>query len=91
MLPIVVAYNAQDDAIAQRYASLAHTAGLERSVEGLIDRLESLLTQALPQRTTLAPDDIPRLAIEAASQWTGTFNPRPMDAGAFEVLFGALL
>ena len=90
MLPLVVAYNAQDAAIAERYASLAHTAGLGRSVEALIARLDELISLALPARTTLAKEDLGPLSIEAASQWTGTFNPRPIDSAGFEALFGAL-
>jgi alcohol dehydrogenase len=91
MLPFVVAYNAEDAEIAQRYASLAQTAGLGRSVEALLGRLEVLLAQAAPERTTLTPEDVPLLAIDAAAQWTGRFNPRPMDQSAFEALFQAML
>ncbi|MGB0590529.1 MAG: iron-containing alcohol dehydrogenase family protein [Myxococcota bacterium] len=90
MLPIVVAYNAQDSEVAERYASVAQTAGLGRSVEALLDRLEVLVAQALPSRTHLAADDLMPLVTDAASQWTGTFNPRPMDEDGFKALFEAL-
>ena len=90
MLPIVVAYNAQDSEVAERYASVAQTAGLGRSVEALLDRLEVLIAQALPSRTRLAAGDLTALVTEAASQWTGTFNPRPMDEEGFKALFEAL-
>jgi alcohol dehydrogenase len=37
------------------------------------------------------PKDIPRLAAEAASQWTAQFNPRPVVAADFERLYTAAL
>ena len=33
--------------------------------------------------------DIPALAADAATQWTGTFNPRPFDASAAQQLYEA--
>ncbi len=38
----------------------------------------------------LDAEDIPGLAREGASQWTGRFNPRSMDEAAFEALFEAV-
>jgi alcohol dehydrogenase len=32
-------------------------------------------------------DDFEALAANAATQWTGTFNPRPFDAGAAMTLY----
>ena len=33
--------------------------------------------------------DIAALAADAATQWTGTFNPRPFDAAAAQQLYEA--
>jgi len=33
------------------------------------------------------PQDIPLLAREAASQWTAQFNPRPVVASDFEMIY----
>ena len=35
--------------------------------------------------------DLPVLADDAATQWTGTFNPRPFDRSAALDLYGAAL
>jgi alcohol dehydrogenase len=61
------------------------------AAEVLARRFEGWLrTAGLP--TTLAgagvdPSRIPRLAEEAARQWTATFNPRPIGAPDFERLY----
>jgi alcohol dehydrogenase len=52
----------------------------------LIARLRSLASLAgLPgnlRELNVTHEALPRLADDAASQWTGKFNPRPLDAGA---------
>jgi alcohol dehydrogenase len=35
----------------------------------------------------VAPGDLPGLADAAATQWTGTFNPRPFDRNAALYLY----
>ena len=35
----------------------------------------------------ITPEDIPTLATAAAQQWTGTFNPIPVNAGDFRGLY----
>ena len=56
--------------LAQRLEQLAAAGGLR----------QSLSTAGVPQ------SDLEMLAAEAATQWTGTFNPRQFDfAGAMEV------
>jgi alcohol dehydrogenase len=35
------------------------------------------------------PDSVPRLAEEAARQWTAQFNPRPVDTDRFIALYEA--
>lgn len=87
MLPAVVRHNAQDLDTARRYAALAAAAGLAPSAEGLAARLDALVEMAGGQASPVLTTDIPTLAAEAASQWTGTFNPRPMDEVAYARLF----
>ncbi len=99
-LPHVVRFNAQDGPTAERYAALARAAGLDggaRDAAGaaraLADRLAGFLAEAgLP--TTLsalgvAREAVPRLAAEAAEQWTARFNPRPVGEAEFRALYAA--
>lgn len=61
--------------LEQRLRNLAESAGLPLS----------LSEAGVPQ------ESLPRLAEEASRQWTGKFNPRPVDAaGALEILQWAL-
>ena len=89
MLPAVVAYNAEVAENAERYEVLAEAAGLGRSVEALTTRLEALLALGAIAAPPIKGEDIGALAREASSQWTGTFNPRPMDEASFARLFEA--
>ena len=90
MLPAVVRHNAEDPATAERYAALAQAAGLAPSAEALAQRVEALLDLAGGERAVIAAGDLDALAAEAARQWTGTFNPRPMDAERYRGLFAAV-
>lgn len=85
MLPHVVRWNAES--VGERYAELLRVTGRppgNAPGECLAARLEELARGGgLP--ATLRDLGIPRgalatLAAEAASQWTGTFNPRPFEA-----------
>jgi alcohol dehydrogenase len=88
MLPHVVRWNGS--AVGDRYDQLLkHGYGTRYRgdpAEALAGRLEELLaigglTRGL--RTAGVPEnDLPRLAEEAAGQWTGQFNPRPFGAAA---------
>jgi alcohol dehydrogenase len=90
MLPHVVRWNAE--CVGDRYAEL-----LESGKRGtapfsqLADRLAELARMAcLPEtlRELGVPRaDLPILAADAATQWTGTFNPRPFDAAAALALY----
>lgn len=98
LLPSVVRWN--KSITAERYAEFLRLStvsdhfGEEQPAEDLARRLEDLaaagglrssLSAAGVQRA-----DLPRLAEEAAQQWTGNFNPRQFDrAGAMEVYEGA--
>jgi len=91
MLPHVVRWNA--DHVEDRYGKLLNICGVRlqpdrpmEAAERLASRLEELRRAGnLPG--TLSEVGVPRenlqtLAADAATQWTGTFNPRPFDAAA---------
>jgi alcohol dehydrogenase len=75
VLPHVVGWNR--NAAGARYAELYSG--------GLIERLRALAEMAgLPatlREAGVAEEALPRLAEDAATQWTGKFNPRAFDAG----------
>jgi alcohol dehydrogenase len=87
MLPHVVRWNG--DGVAGRYRDLLEIAGRadgRASADALAARLRELVV-AGGQPGSLAElavpaADLAHLAGDAAGQWTGTFNPRPFDAGA---------
>ncbi len=89
MLPHVVRWNGAVS--SSRYEELAEVAKIpfqQNPVEALALRLEALIaTGKLPNglaRAGIKRDDLEILAKDAATQWTGTFNPRPF--GAAEAL-----
>jgi alcohol dehydrogenase len=98
LLPHVVRYNGKS--VGKLYGDLAADAGLfstngADASEGLASFLTSLVEQA-GQPTDLRgivtqPDLVPRLAQEAATQWTGNFNPRPVNAESLEELYRCAL
>jgi len=63
-----------------------HAAGSDAPAERLALRLEELRSAGgLPSALRdlgIPREELPMLAGEAATQWTGTFNPRPFDAAA---------
>ncbi len=92
MLPHVVRWNA--DHVGDRYHELLRIAGLDpgkNAAERLAGRLEALARAGgLPSTLTavgVMKEDLPALAADAATQWTGTFNPRPFDAAAARALY----
>lgn len=98
MMPTVIRFNAQDPAIKRAYRDLVVFAGLcssERSddeaVDQLILHLDSILEKAkYPSSLADANVDeakIPTLAEQAATQWTGTFNPIEVNAASLEGLY----
>ena len=88
MLPHVVRWNAET--VGTRYADLLRTedaaAVRDPAGEVLADRLDAMARAGgLPRRLRdagIVDPDLPALAADAATQWTGTFNPRPFDAAA---------
>ncbi|HEX5734421.1 MAG TPA: iron-containing alcohol dehydrogenase [Blastocatellia bacterium] len=91
LLPSVVRWNAS--VAAPLYAELLNVSGITFDGdpgEALSRRLEQLAAAGgLAGRLSeagIGRDNLQMLAEEAASQWTGRFNPRPFDAaGALEV------
>lgn len=100
MLPHVVRFNAEDAATGSLYAQLAVAAGIRETfestadaVEALAGRMEDLLgfakLPAVLSKCGVEKDSIPKLAEEAAKQWTAGFNPRPVTAADFVRLYEA--
>jgi alcohol dehydrogenase class IV len=93
MLPHVVRWNGEE--VGERYADLlaasGRTSGAANAPELLAARLEQLRDAGgLPPRLSgigALKDDFPWLSDNAATQWTGTFNPRPFDAGMAKLLY----
>jgi alcohol dehydrogenase len=92
MLPHVVRWNSPE--VGDRYAELLRVAGQDGGAdpgERLAQRLETLRRTgglASSLRDLGVPrQDLPALAADAATQWTGTFNPRPFDAAAGLALY----
>jgi alcohol dehydrogenase len=89
LLPHVVRWNADHD--GDRYATLLRLCGSDSGARGgaagdrLAARLHALARAGeLPvtlRDLGVAREKLAALAAEAATQWTGTFNPRPFDAG----------
>lgn len=98
MLPHVIRYNA---AVAgSLYGRLAEDAGLcaardpdapaqlAAAVAGMVRDWGLPMSLAA---CDVDPTMIPQMAQEAAKQWTGTFNPRPVDAQSLEELYRCAL
>jgi alcohol dehydrogenase len=99
LLPHVIRWNAES--VGNLYLDLIDTArwtAAERTPIAAAERLatgfqELLRLADLPVSLTqaveseLTDSDISDLAAEAVQQWTGTFNPRPMDQPSFEQLY----
>ena len=92
MLPHVVRWNAE--AVGDRYAELLRVSGAEAGGDAgaaLAARLDALARAAGLPRTlrelNVERDAFDALAADAATQWTGTCNPRPFDAAAAEQLY----
>ena len=90
VLPAVVRFNAHDPVAHARYHELAAEADLG-PIDELIGELETILDVARMREGLgglgISRDVLPKLAAEAAKQWTATFNPRPIGAEDFEQLY----
>ena len=91
MLPHVVRWNAE--VVGDRYAELLRVSGCPdgNPGESLARRLEELAhAGGLPTRLRDADvrhEDLESLSVAAGKQWTGTFNPRALDAAAALALY----
>jgi alcohol dehydrogenase len=94
LLPSVVRWNGP--VAAERYAELLKLSSGnlnfsgQEAAEMLAQRLEQLAAagglRGGLSKAGIPATDLPMLAMEAAKQWTGSFNPRPFDSkGALEV------
>jgi len=98
MLPHVIRYNAT--VVGPLYTELAADVGLcdaddPAGPELLAQHVGRLVQQAgLPGQLSDCKVEaglVPTMAEEAAAQWTGKFNPRPVDVAAFEELYTCAL
>lgn len=92
MLPHVVRWNTE--MVGARYADLLQASGRDAGSDPgqrLATRLEELARSAgLPRSLTelgVPADGLRALAEDAATQWTGVFNPRPLDAASALALY----
>ena len=92
MLPQVVRWNAE--VVGERYAELLRVSGRvdgEDAGNQLALRLEELShSGGLPttlRSLNIPREDLPILAENATKEWTGTFNPRPLDAPSARLLY----
>ena len=95
MLPHVVRFNAHDDAARETYAALTdgfiEQAAMGDAAESIASWVDSTMrfVGVDPNLTGhgVREDAIASLATQAATQWTGKFNPRALENGDFESLY----
>lgn len=94
MLPHVIRFNAE--VVGPLYAQLAVDVGLctpndPAAAQQLACYVQGLIARAGGptdlRQCEVDPEIIPLMAEEAARQWTGTFNPRPVTAAHLEELY----
>lgn len=87
MLPSIIRFNAELPEARALYVEHAAAAGLG-SVEELIAKVEQILDAARMRKSAanfgIDRGELPKLAEEAARQWTAQFNPRQPTAADFE-------
>lgn len=102
MLPWVVRYNAEDPQGLAGYFALAQAGGLvgpedspTQAVDSLIQCLERILDLAgVPASLKgygVSESQVSELADAAAKEWTGRYNPRPIEVEGFKSLYKAAL
>jgi alcohol dehydrogenase len=98
MLPEVLRYNSAENECADTYQNLAAsvlvdnaTSAEDRDTEWIIRGINDIMMmsgmEVRFQTYEVSSKDVPELAAEAAKQWTGTFNPRPLEQSDFELLY----
>ena len=94
MLPEVIRFNAEDSTAATLYREHARAAGMADAAE-IAGRIEHLMEMAgLRERLRtfgVVEEELPKLALEAAAQWTAQFNPRPVVADEFARMYQQIL
>jgi alcohol dehydrogenase len=100
-LPLVIKFNMEESECCKTYANFARVSGLSKDdcseMEGaeiLVSRIEDLLSlskiSTYQNGMDFEKSAIPKLATSASKQWTASFNPRPVQAVDFEVLYEQL-
>lgn len=88
MLPHVMRFNnhrPEANSIYDRYSSIL--AELNITTKSLIDWVSDLTSRMDPIDFSADEEEIQQLASEAKQQWTGNFNPRPVEVGDFVDLY----
>ena len=88
MLPHVMRFNdavSESAKIYSRYSKILQE--LEVSSKPLIEWVNDLTIRMKQLEFTADEDEIQQLATEANEQWTGNFNPRPLEVGDFVGLY----
>jgi len=95
VLPHVVRFNAQVPEVAASYGELCRVAEIEGGAEGLASRIEAWLEEAGVPRSLgaagIVDADLEPLAAAAALEWTGGFNPRPVDPASLQGILRSAL
>ncbi|MEC8244656.1 MAG: iron-containing alcohol dehydrogenase [Verrucomicrobiota bacterium] len=100
-LPLVIKFNIEESQCRTTYANFAQVSGLSKDhcsetegAEILISRIEELLSlskiSTYQNGMDFEKSAIPELAAYASKQWTASFNPRPVQAVDFEILYEQL-
>ncbi len=88
MLPHVMRFNAADPAVAAIYARLAFA--LRETIADappLVEWVEAIVRRSALPALDSRSMDFASLADDATRQWTGKFNPRPLQAADFAALY----
>ncbi|MEX2579651.1 MAG: iron-containing alcohol dehydrogenase [Verrucomicrobiales bacterium] len=88
MLPHVIAFNRGDPHTAAIYDELGDGAGLAQRVR---DHLRRAGMAYSLRDLGIEDEELPRLAKEAAGQWTARFNPVPVSAESLEEVYRAAM
>jgi alcohol dehydrogenase len=90
MLPHVMRFNNQDFQVARIYARYsAILQELDISTKPLIEWVSDLTARMKPVELTAGEAEINQMAMEAKEQWTGNFNPVPLQPSDFVDLYRA--
>jgi alcohol dehydrogenase len=93
MLPTVIRFNGLAEETRKIYQDLWDHPEVENPAERIASWVEDHLKQAgMPSSLCelgVPEEEFPELAQLAKSQWTGTFNPRPLEVADFERLYAS--